>query len=140
MMSPDCYSLSRFLDAQIGIYSQVLRGLRDGQKQSHWMWFVFPQLRGLGSSPTAQKYAIHSIDEANAYLEHPVLGARLRECTQLVNAIQGRPVDGIFSFPDNLKFQSCMTLFAEVSKETIFIDALNKYFTGERDRKTLVFL
>src|ERR1700760_4828399 len=104
------------------------------------MWFIFPQIKGLGLSPTAQKYAIQSIDEAKAYLDHPVLGLRLRECTQLVNAIHGRSIDDIFGFPDNLKFHSSMTLFAHISQDTVFTAALNKYFTGQKDRKTLALL
>jgi uncharacterized protein (DUF1810 family) len=137
----DPHNLQRFLDAQKGAYSQVLAELRAGKKASHWMWFIFPQIKGLGTSPTAQQYAIQGIDEAIAYLAHPVLGLRLRECTNLVNAISGRSVDEIFGFPDNLKFHSSITLFAEASKDDPdFTTALNKYFNGQKDRKALALL
>ena len=101
---PDPYRLQRFVEAQASCIAQVESELAAGKKKTHWMWFIFPQLEGLGSSPTAQHYAISGIDEAKAYLAHPVLGARLRECTALVNAVSGRSVEAIFGYPDDLKF------------------------------------
>ncbi len=140
-MTTDPHNLQRFVDAQHKIYGQVRDELQGGRKESHWMWFIFPQIKGLGASPTAQKYAIQSLDEAKAYLDHPLLGFRLRECTQLVNAINGRSIEDVFGFPDNLKFHSSMTLFAHVSTaDPVFAAALNKYFNGGKDLKTLKFL
>jgi uncharacterized protein (DUF1810 family) len=140
-LTPDPHNLKRFIDAQHPIYGQVRDELQGGQKESHWMWFIFPQLKGLGTSPTAQKYAITGIDEAKAYLDHPLLGFRLRECTQLVNAVAGRSIEDIFGYPDHLKFHSSMTLFAHVSSgDNPFTAALTKYFYGELDRKTLELL
>jgi len=134
----DPYNLQRFLNAQDGVFDQVCAELREGRKRTHWMWFVFPQLKGLGHSAMAERFAISSLDEAAAYLSHPVLGARLTECTQLVNQIEGRTVDQIFGYPDNLKFRSCMTLFAQLPADTqLFRDALEKYFAGEPDPQTL---
>ncbi len=134
----DPFRLERFLDAQEPVYELVCGELREGRKRSHWIWFIFPQLRGLGHSSTAQFYAIRSRAEAKAYLQHPVLGARLRECTALVNAVEGRGVGEIFGFPDDLKFRSSMTLFAEVAPdEQLFRQALEKYFMGEPDERTL---
>ena len=128
----DPHHLQRFVDAQDPVYSSVCAELRRGRKQSHWMWFVFPQLRGLGSSAMAAKFAIASRQEAEAYLEHPILGPRLRECTRLVNLVEGRPIDQIFGYPDDLKFRSSMTLFASVEggDTQIFKDALQRYFAG----------
>jgi len=135
---PDPFNLARFIDAQSSEYEQVLRELRAGRKQSHWIWFVFPQLKGLGRSSMAEYYGIGSLEEAKAYLAHSVLGTRLRECTELVNRVDGRTIDEIFGFPDNLKFRSSMTLFARASDENrIFQDALSKYFGGEPDGRTL---
>ena len=134
----DPYSLQRFVEAQEGVIDDVLAELRAGQKRTHWMWFIFPQIRGLGHSPIAQQFAISSLQEAQAYLQDPVLGARLRECTQLVNAIEGRSISQIFGFPDDVKFRSCMTLFAHATSDIrIFQDALEKYFNGERDPATV---
>ena len=134
----DPYNLRRFVEAQGPIYAQVCAELRAGDKQSHWMWFVFPQIAGLGSSAMARKFAISSRQEAIAYLAHPVLGARLRECTQLVNAVEGRSVHQIFGHPDDLKFHSSMTLFAHASPgDPIFQQALKKYFNSEPDPATL---
>lgn len=117
---------------------QVLAELRAGRKTSHWMWFVFPQIQGLGHSPTAQRFAIASRDEAAAYLQHPVLGPRLRECTRLVNEIQRRSIEEIFGYPDYLKFRSSMTLFAHAAADNqVFVAALDKYFGGEYDPLTL---
>ena len=133
--------LERFIEAQAPVYAQALGELRAGQKQSHWMWFIFPQIKGLGSSEMAVRYAISSIEEAKAYLEHPVLGARLRECTQIVLGVTGRTAEEIFGYPDNLKFHSSMTLFAqaaEISEEDlVFSQALDKYFGGKEDAGTI---
>ena len=131
-------SLERFVEAQEPVIERVLAELRAGRKASHWMWFVFPQIRGLGHSPTAQRFAISSRAEAEAYLRHEVLGPRLRECTRLVNAVEGRRVEEIFGYPDHLKFHSCMTLFAHAAADNqVFLDALRKYFGGEEDSLTL---
>ena len=135
----DPHDLARFLSAQEAVYEQVLAELRAGRKRSHWMWFVFPQLAGLGRSPMAQRYAIASLDEARAYLAHPLLGPRLRECSALVLAVEGRDIHEIFGAPDDLKFGSSMTLFdAADPSEPVFRDCLHKYFGGRRDRETLV--
>ena len=140
-MTSDPYNLQRFIDAQHRIYGQVRDELAGGQKEGHWMWFIFPQILGLGTSTTAQKYAITDIDEAKAYLDHPLLGFRLRECTQLVNAVNGRSIEDIFSYPDHLKFHSSMTLFAKASAgDKVFTAALAKYFHGELERKTVQLL
>jgi uncharacterized protein (DUF1810 family) len=137
-MTSDPHNLQRFVDAQHPIYGQVRDELQAGQKETHWMWFIFPQIKGLGSSPTAQKYAITGIEEARAYLDHPLLGFRLRECTHLVNGIVGRSIEDIFGYPDHLKFHSSMTLFAHVvTADEVFAIALDKYFNGKDDRKTL---
>lgn len=129
----------RFLAAQHPAYSRVIEELRSGMKKSHWMWFIFPQIAGLGKSEMASRYAISSTAEARAYLEHPVLGQRLRECTALVLAIKEQSIENIFGFPDNLKFHSCMTLFAHAAPEddTLFHDALERFFQGEEDDLTL---
>jgi uncharacterized protein (DUF1810 family) len=140
--------LERFVEAQALIYEQVRQELSAGQKRSHWMWFIFPQIHGLGSSPTARRFAISGLDEAIAYLGHPVLGVRLRECTGLVFAVEGRPVSEVFDYPDDLKFHSSLTLFAEAVRRSskangddhVFEDALGKYFGGEPDRATLLRL
>lgn len=134
----DPFHLRRFVDVQEGVYPAVVRELKAGRKRSHWMWYIFPQLAGLGSSAMARKYAISSGDEARAYSSHPVLGARLRECTGLVLAVEGRAIDQIFGFPDHLKFQSCMTLFAHCAADaTLFHAALEEYFAGKADQCTL---
>jgi uncharacterized protein (DUF1810 family) len=134
----DRFDLSRFVQAQQGIYGQAVAELRAGRKRSHWMWFVFPQLAGLGHSAMAQRYAIASLDEARAYLEHPVLGARLRECSGSVLAVEGRSVHEIFGSPDDLKFHSSMTLFhCAAPDEAVFGDCLRKYFAGREDAVTV---
>jgi uncharacterized protein (DUF1810 family) len=134
----DPHRLKRFLEAQEGCYLRVLKELGSGRKTSHWMWYVFPQFRGLGSSGTAELYAIGSIEEARAYLADPVLGARLLECTRLVLAVEGRTAEQIFGFPDVLKFRSCATLFAEVAGPlSVFRDAIVKYYEGRPDERTL---
>ena len=134
----DLYDLQRFVDAQDPVYEQVCTELRSGRKEGHWMWFIFPQLRGLGSSPTAITFGVSSREEAEAYLAHPVLGRRLRECSLLVNQLKGRSIEQLFGYPDVLKFRSSMTLFASVTSDNqIFMDALQKYFGGELDRLTV---
>ncbi len=136
----DAFDLQRFVDAQAPVYPRVLSELRQGRKQSHWMWFIFPQFAGLGHSPMAQQYALRSRDEALAYLGHGVLGARLRECTALVNAVEGRTIREILGNPDDLKFRSSMTLFAAVSSAPEFAAAIKKFYGGTPDRKTLDLL
>ncbi len=134
----DPFNLRRFVAVQSEFYAEVLAELVAGQKTSHWMWFIFPQLKGLGRSVMAQLYAISSLEEARAYLAHPVLEARLRECTALVNAVAGRSIADIFGYPDCLKFQSSMTLFARATGENqVFKAALNKYFDGKEDGGTV---
>jgi uncharacterized protein (DUF1810 family) len=136
--SADPYNLQRFLDAQASVMDQVRDELRRGRKSSHWMWFVFPQLEGLGRSSTARFYALRSRDEAEAYLAHPMLGPRLMECTQLVNAVDGATAEQILGPVDAVKFRSCMTIFAAVAPgQTEFAAALAKYFGGAADRATL---
>jgi uncharacterized protein (DUF1810 family) len=134
----DPYDLQRFVDAQAPAYQRVLAELRSGRKASHWMWFIFPQIKGLGASPMAQKFAIASRAETQAYLDHPILGARLRECTRLVTAIRDRSIEEILGYPDDLKFRSSMTLFAAVAADTKdFTDALDKFYGGKADPATL---
>ena len=136
--SADPHDLQRFLDAQDSVYGEVLSELRKGLKTGHWMWFIFPQLRVLGSSPLSVKYGVSSLDEARAYMKHPILSARLIECTELVTRVSGRSIDEIFGHIDSLKFRSCMTLFAQASPENgIFKDALKKYFSGDYDNETM---
>lgn len=137
----DSFDLQRFVDAQDPVLTDIYAELRDGRKRSHWMWFAFPQLRGLGQSWMSNKYGISSRAEAEAYWRHPVLGPRLRECTELVNAVDGRTIEEIFGSIDALKFRSSMTLFAEATSENeIFVAALQKYFGGQRDQRTLDLL
>ena len=134
----DPYDLQRFVDAQSDSFERASGELRKGRKQSHWMWFIFPQLRGLGHSPMANKYGISSLQEAEAYLKHSVLGARLRHCTELVLKIEGVSAEQIFGTPDDLKFRSCMTLFAGTGGDNrIFEEALQNYFGGKPDQMTL---
>ena len=136
----DPHNLQRFTDAQAPVYRQVVAELAAGEKSSHWMWFVFPQLDGLGRSSMAQRFAITSREEARAYWQHPVLGTRLRECIELMLAIKGRTAFQILDTPDDLKFRSCLTLFAAVlPDEPVFAKALDKYFTGG-DSRTLELL
>jgi uncharacterized protein (DUF1810 family) len=137
----DPFDLQRFVDAQRHAYDVARAELAAGRKCSHWMWFVFPQIAGLGSSPMAHRYAISGAPEAAAYLAHPVLGPRLRECTALVMRTEGRSVHDIFGSPDDLKFHSSMTLFAQATTDNRdFIAALDKYFAGKRDAATLARL
>ncbi|MGH3164765.1 MAG: DUF1810 domain-containing protein [Trebonia sp.] len=136
----DPYRLERFITAQdqAGVYQHALGELRSGQKTSHWMWFIFPQILGLGSSTTAREYAISGLDEARAYLKHPVLGPRLRECAAAVGTTDGRSARDIFGYVDALKLRSSMTLFAAAAPdEPEFADVLAKYFDGEPDEATL---
>jgi uncharacterized protein (DUF1810 family) len=134
----DPFDLQRFVDAQARVYPEVLGELRAGRKRSHWIWFIFPQLAGLGSSPMAARYAIASLDEARAYLRHQLLGPRLHECTQLVNAVQGRSIGQIFGSPDDLKVRSSMTLFAHATQDNQdFVDLLERYYDGEEDPLTM---
>lgn len=138
----DPHDLQRFLAAQRAVHAQVLEELRAGRKASHWMWFVFPQLRGLGHSDMAQRYGLASAGEARAYARHPLLGARLRECTALMLAVEaGRSARQVLGTPDDLKFRSCMTLFAQVADDPVpFEQALQRYFDGEPDPRTLALL
>ena len=134
----DPFNLQRFVDAQEPVFEQVCAELRRGRKTTHWMWFVFPQIAGLGRSRLATEFAIASLDEAAAYLNHPILGPRLRECTRLVNLIEGSEIGQIFGQPDDMKFRSCMTLFADATEDNqVFRDAVQKYFAGEYDPATL---
>jgi uncharacterized protein (DUF1810 family) len=134
----DPYNLKRFVLAQDPVYARVLEELRTGRKRSHYMWFIFPQYAGLGRSDMAQTYAITSLDEALAYLAHPVLGERLRECSRLMADIDGRSAHAILGDPDYMKFHSSMTLFARVaSSESPFRECLVKYFGGVPDAATL---
>jgi len=132
--------LERFVSAQETTYERALAELRAGQKRSHWMWFVFPQIAGLGSSPTAQRYAIRDLTEARAYLAHPLLGPRLTECARALLAVEGRSAEQILGYPDDLKLRSSMTLFAEAADEpaaTVFREVLERYYDGEPDAATL---
>ncbi|OBK93842.1 calpastatin [Mycobacterium asiaticum] len=136
-MARDRFDLQRFVDAQDRVYEDVVQELRAARKRSHWMWFVFPQLRGLGSSPTADHYGISSLEEARAYLEHDLLGPRLRECVRLVNDIEGRSAGQIFGSPDDLKLRSSVTLFARATDDNQdFVALLDKYYGGEEDPRT----
>ena len=137
----DPYDLQRFVDAQEPVLDRVRAELGRGRKESHWMWFVFPQIAGLGSSPTAREYAISSIEEARAYLAHPVLGPRLVECAELVAAVEGRSAAQIFGYPDDLKLRSSMTLFANAARDTpVFTEVIDRFFDGEADPRTLELL
>jgi len=138
VMTEDTYDLERFVRAQAGIYDRVLTELRAGEKRSHWMWFIFPQIKGLGMSEMSVRFAIYSLDEAKAYLEHAILGPRLLECVEAVLAVEGRGVDRIFVYPDDMKFGSSLTLFARASGAgSVFERALVKYFGGREDEATL---
>lgn len=139
--SDDPFELSRFLSAQQGVYARALTEIKEGAKRSHWMWFVFPQIDGLGSSPTSKRYAIRGKTEARAYLSHPVLGKRLRECAAALLAVNGRTASQIFGYPDDLKLKSSMTLFATVSDDDpVFARVLERYYGGDRDAATLGLL
>ena len=137
----DPFDLRRFVEAQDRVYDTVLDELRAGRKRTHWIWFVFPQLTQLGRSGTARHYGISGLAEARAYLAHPVLGPRLRECTALVNAVQGKTITDILGRPDDLKFRSSMTLFAHVTGDNrAFVDAIRTYFDGAHDPATMAWL
>jgi len=137
----DPYDLQRFVEAQDPVIETVKDELRSGRKRTHWMWFVFPQIAGLGSSEMSRRYAISSRDEAEAYLDHSTLGPRLRECTGIVNAIDGRSANDIFGSPDDKKFRSSMTLFDAVADDPApFRMALDRYYDGGPDRRTLELL
>jgi uncharacterized protein (DUF1810 family) len=139
--SDDLYNLNRFVHAQEGSYEQALAEMRSGKKRTHWMWYIFPQLDGLAFSATSQLYSIKSLEEAKAYLAHPLLGPRLLECTEAVLRIEGRAAREIFGSPDDRKLRSCATLFACVlSPGSVFDRVLEKYYQGERDEKTLQLL
>jgi uncharacterized protein (DUF1810 family) len=133
----DPYDLARFVHGQAGIYDRVVAELRAGRKTGHWMWFVFPQIEGLGRSPTARHYAIGSLDEARAYLEHPVLGERLRECARILTELEGRSAEEIFGGVDAMKLRSSMTLFARAAPgEPVFHEVLDRYYEGVADAAT----
>jgi len=141
MRNPDRYDLNRFVEAQARNYDEALAELRAGQKRTHWSWYVFPQIRGLGSSPTSVRYAISSLAEAVAYLDHPVLGRRLRECVLAMSLHQGLSAADILGGTDAQKFQSCLTLFMQAApSDALFKKALNRYFDGELDAGTLGIL
>ncbi|MEA5115625.1 MAG: DUF1810 domain-containing protein [Geobacteraceae bacterium] len=138
----DPFGLNRFTEAQERVYDTVISELKSGQKRSHWMWFIFPQIVGLGHSATSVHYSIKSAGEARAYLDHPVLGGRLVECSKAILAVEGRPASAIFGYPDDMKLKSSMTLFAAVAEDphSVFAQVLDKYFQGERDSATLEIL
>jgi uncharacterized protein (DUF1810 family) len=141
MNDDDPYDLNRFLTAQEGVYDRALAELKGGQKRTHWMWYIFPQIDGLGYSPTAKYYSIKSIEEARQYLNHPVLGKRLLECTEAVVGVKRRSVSEIFGYPDDLKFKSSMTLFEKIAGSgSVFSSALDRHCRGERDTATLRLL
>lgn len=140
-MTSDPHDLNRFLEAQQRDYARAMSELRQGRKLTHWMWYIFPQLDGLGFSPTARKYAIRDLDEARAYLDHPVLGPRLVACVETLLGLRERSAEAIFGFPDVWKLRSCATLFACVSpKGSVFERLLDQYYQGEQDDKTLNLL
>ena len=141
MSSGDPFDLNRFLAAQEGVYSTALAEIVQGRKLSHWIWYIFPQIDGLGFSAMSKRYAIKSDDEARAYLEHPILGLRLRECAEAVRRIEDRTASQIFGSPDDMKLRSCLTLFAAVSPHgSLFHELLEKYYQGEPDEATLRLL
>ena len=134
------YDLERFVSAQDKMYQIALQEIREGYKVSHWMWFIFPQLKELGFSNTAKYYGLSGKEEARAYLEHPVLGKRLREITNALLRVDSNDAEEVMGHPDDLKLQSCMTLFAKVSEECLFINVLNKFYDGKMDEKTIAIL
>ncbi len=139
-MRADPFDLARFVSAQAGVFDRAVEELRAGAKRSHWMWFIFPQLRALGRSPTAQHYGIASLDEASAYLEHPVLGPRLEAAVAAVQPSPARDLHALFGSPDDLKFRSCMTLFAVVAPEGPYNAALDRWCNGQPDSATVDLL
>jgi len=138
----DPFGLNRFIEAQERVYGTVLAELKNGHKRSHWMWFIFPQIVGLGHSATSIHYSIKSAEEARAYLDHPVLGARLDECSRALLAVEGKSASTIFGYPDDMKLKSSMTLFASVAPDphSVFVRVLDRYFQGEQDAATLGIL
>lgn len=137
----DRFDLQRFVEAQQPVFETVCAELRSGRKRSHWIWFIFPQIEGLGTSPMARRFAISSLAEAEAYLRHPLLGPRLRACSRLVAMIEGRSAEAIFGHPDDMKFRSSLSLFAQASADNgIFVECLQKYFAGRPDPLTLARL
>ena len=136
----DSFDLQRFVGAQAPVYRQVIEELANGRKRTHWMWFIFPQIAGLGFSAMAQRFAIGSRTEAVVYLEHDLLGPRLLECTGLVLAASEKPITEILGSPDDMKFRSCMTLFDAVSKQEIFAEAIAAFYPEGKDRATLEIL
>jgi len=141
MSDLDPHNLQRFVSAQTGDYATALQELRCGRKESHWIWYIFPQVAGLGSSSMAQDYAIQSRGEALAYLEHEVLGPRLHDCAEALLQLEERDIDDVMGFPDNLKLRSSMTLFAVISPpDSVFQAVLDRYFGRQVDQKTLAYL
>ncbi|GAB3171473.1 DUF1810 domain-containing protein [Telluribacter humicola] len=136
----DTYDLDRFLEAQEQVYSDALREIRNGRKQSHWMWFIFPQVLGLGQTETSRYYAIKSREEAAAYLSHPTLGSRLLEVSEALLSVRNKSAREIMGTPDDLKLKSCMTLFGQVSDNQVFGQVLDHYFNGEKDTRTIQIL
>ena len=139
-MREDAFDLARFVKAQAGIYEQALAEIRSGRKRSHWMWFIFPQLAGLGHSPMAQRYAIGSIAEARAYLADAVLGTRYRECVASLQALPATTAERVFGGIDAIKLKSSLTLFNEANHEPLFSEAIGRWFEGQRDEATLKLL
>lgn len=140
-MANDSYNLKRFIQAQEGVYDKVLSELKSGRKTSHWMWYIFPQFKGLGFSATANFYAIKSLQEARCYLRHPVLGKRLLECSEIVLCFKDRSIDDIFGYPDHLKLLSCMTLFSQIADPgSVFAAVIAQCFDGKPDARTLELL
>lgn len=131
------YNLQRFIDAQNNVYEQVVKELRRGNKTTHWMWFIFPQIKGLGYSPTAIYYSISNLEEAKAYMENPILSNRLIECCQIILKLKGKSANDIFGYTDAMKLKSSMTLFSLVSDNDVFNKVLDMYFKGEKDNETL---
>jgi uncharacterized protein (DUF1810 family) len=137
-LQADPFDLARFVKAQEGVYERALQELKQGEKRSHWMWFIFPQIEGLGRSPVARFYSMKSGAEAKAYLAHPLLGARLIECCQVLLRLSGRSASEIFGYPDDLKLRSSMTLFASVSEPgSVFAQVIDRYYEGKPDQVTL---
>jgi len=139
--SDDRFDLTRFISAQEMVYGRVFSELRNGRKRTHWMWFIFPQIDGLGNSSTTKRYAVKSKEEAEQYLNHSILGKRLKECAEAVLAIEGRSISEIFGYPDDLKLKSSLTLFSSLAdSDPVFSSILDKYFNGERDIRTIEIL
>jgi uncharacterized protein (DUF1810 family) len=141
MIEHDPFNLQRFVGAQERVYDQVLNELRSGRKRTHWMWYIFPQIAGLGHSSISQHYAIRNAEEARQYLAHPVLGARLRECASILLNLQGRSASEVFGYPDDVKLKSSMTLFAQLEgQQSEFAQVLDTYFQGQQDERTIALL